>query len=163
MDKTSLATSREVLIEGRVYDVTNLRHPGGSVINFYAGKGIDATQAFQSFHRQSKKARKYLESLPSRPADANVVEKNLLPGQAELLADFDELRRELEAEGYFKPSVPHVVYRCLEVLLMYLAGGYLVLHDHVVAGVCLMGLAQGRAGWLMHEGGHYSLTGDSKF
>ena len=40
----------EVLIEGRLYDVSNMKHPGGSVIKFYAGKDIDATQAFANFH-----------------------------------------------------------------------------------------------------------------
>jgi len=39
----------EILIDGRVYDVTNFKHPGGSVIKFYAGKGIDATEAFTPF------------------------------------------------------------------------------------------------------------------
>ena len=83
----------------------------------------------------------------------------MLPGQAELLADFEELYRELEAEGMFKPSIPHVIYRCAEILIMYLIGGYLVLHDNIVFGIGLMALAQGRCGWVMHEAGHYSLTG----
>jgi cytochrome b involved in lipid metabolism len=102
---------KEVFIGGRMYDVARFKHPGGRIINYYAGRGIDATQAFQSFHLRSKKARKYLDSLPSRPADAEEVERNLLPGQKELLADFELLHRQLEAEGLFKPSIPHVVYR----------------------------------------------------
>jgi len=157
------AAKKEVLIEGRMYDVTNMKHPGGSVIDFYAGKDIDATQAFESFHVQSKRAKKYLDSLPSRPADAKKIEKNLLPGQAELLADFDKLHRELEAEGMFKSSIPHVIYRCSEILLLYLIGGYLILHNNIAIGVILMAVAQGRCGWLMHEGGHCSLTGNVKF
>jgi hypothetical protein len=155
----STAERKEVLIEGRMYDITNLRHPGGSIINFYAGKGIDATQAFQSFHKQSKKARKYLNNLPSSPVDVKEVERSLLPGQADLLEDFNKLHRELEAEGLFEPSMSHVVYRCVEILVMYLVGGYLALHGNVILGIMLMAVAQGRCGWLMHEGGHYSLTG----
>ena len=152
---------KEVLIEGRLFDVTNLKHPGGSIINFYAGKGIDASQAFASFHLQSRKAKKYLDNLPCRPADAENLEKNLIPGQADLLADYEKLRRELEADGMFKPSLTHVIYRCTEILLMYLVGGYLALHNNVIPGILLMAVAQGRCGWLMHEGGHYSLTGKS--
>jgi cytochrome b involved in lipid metabolism len=56
----------KVYIDGRYYDVTNMRHPGGSVINFYSGKEIDASEAFMNFHIRSKKAKKLLASLPSR-------------------------------------------------------------------------------------------------
>ena len=84
----------EVLIDGRFYDVSKMKHPGGSVIKFYAGKGIDATQAFDNFHIRSKKAKKILEHLPSRPAQKSEMEKNLLPGQASLLEDFNQLTRD---------------------------------------------------------------------
>ena len=43
-------TKLEVLIDGKLYNVTDFKHPGGSVIKFYAGKGIDATEAFNNFH-----------------------------------------------------------------------------------------------------------------
>lgn len=150
---------KEVLIDGRFYDVTNLKHPGGSVIDFYAGKGIDATQAYDQFHMRSKKALKYLNSLPSRAADKAVVEKNLLPGQAELLADFKKLTKELEDEGMFKPSIPHIIYRIAEVVLLYAVGIYLVQNRNFFFGILSMAIAQGRCGWLMHEGGHISMTG----
>ena len=74
-NKSTIAKSDEkveVLIDGRFYDVTNMKHPGGSVINFYAGKGIDATQAYNNFHVRSKKAKKYMDALPSREADQKV-------------------------------------------------------------------------------------------
>jgi hypothetical protein len=84
----------EVLIDGRFYDVSKMKHPGGSVIKFYAGKGIDATQAFDNFHIRSKKAKKILDHLPSRVADKKETEQNLLPGQASLLEDFNQLTRD---------------------------------------------------------------------
>lgn len=84
----------EVLIDGRFYDVSKMKHPGGSVIKFYAGKGIDATQAFDNFHIRSKKAKKILDHLPSRIADKKETEQNLLPGQASLLEDFNQLTRD---------------------------------------------------------------------
>ena len=34
---------------GKLYDITNLKHPGGSIINYYNGdpnKPIDATEGF---------------------------------------------------------------------------------------------------------------------
>ena len=63
---SSILINKQVYIDGRYYDVTNRRHPGGSVINFYSGKEIDASEAFMNFHIRSKKAKKYLASLPSR-------------------------------------------------------------------------------------------------
>jgi fatty acid desaturase 2 (delta-6 desaturase) len=156
----SSGEKKEVLIDGRLYDVSEMKHPGGTIIDFYAGKGIDASQAFMNFHVRSKKAKKFLDSLPSRPADQKVVKANLLPGQSELLADFDQLTRDLEAEGFFKPNVTHIVYRLAEVLALYLVGGYLALNGQIIIGIVLMAISQGRCGWLMHEGGHYSLTGN---
>ena len=81
----------EVLIHGRFYDVTNLKHPGGSVIKFYKVRvshpvkvsistakilraaicwqgGEDATQAFDNFHFRSQKAKKWMATMPSRSA-----------------------------------------------------------------------------------------------
>jgi fatty acid desaturase len=154
--KGSDATT-EVLVNGRYYDVTNLRHPGGSVIKFYAGKGIDATQAFDNFHVRSKKALKMLNSLPSREAKA---EKEALPGQAALLADFKEFTAQLEKEGYFKPDYVHIVYRLAEIFFMHAIGAYLLFSGYYYTGIVILGIVSGRCGWLMHEGGHYSLTGN---
>lgn len=154
---------KEVLIDGFLYDVSGLKHPGGSVIDFYAGKEIDATQAFENFHIRSAKAQKYLKNLPSRPADQKKIKENSLPGQQELLKDFEELTNQLIKEGYFKPSLAHAFYRIAEVVLLYVVGAYLVLYNNIPAGIFLMAIGQGRCGWLMHEGGHYSLTGKTLF
>lgn len=159
-DKTTVAGEKmEVLIGGRFYDVTNLKHPGGSVINYYAGKEIDATEAFDNFHLRSKKAKKMMEHLPSREADNKKIAKNALPGQLALLEDFEKLTRELEKEGFFKPNLMHATYRILEILVLYGAGFWLLLNGQIVLGLVSMAIAQGRCGWLMHEAGHYSLTG----
>jgi fatty acid desaturase len=141
----------EVLIDGTYYDVTNMKHPGGSVINFYAGKGIDATQAFDSFHIHSKTASKYLKALPSRKPTKKVV-------SSALLKDFDILNKDLEKEGYFKPNYFHITYRIAEVLLMHVLGYYMLASGYYYSGAAMLGVASGRCGWLMHEGGHYSLT-----
>jgi hypothetical protein len=147
---------KEVLIDGRLYDVTNLKHPEGNVINFYAGKNIDASQAFTNFHIRSKKAKKYLDSLPSRDAKK---EPDQITGQTSLLEDFDKLTRELEAEGFFKPNIPHVIFRLTELILLHVVGYFLFTRVNLFAGIAVLGIASGRCGWLMHEGGHYSLTG----
>lgn len=141
---------KEVLIGDSLYDVTNMKHPGGSVIDFYSGKGIDATEAFDNFHIHSKTARKYLKALPSRKAPKLV--------SSALVKDFHILKDELEAEGFFKPSYLHVFYRIAELLVMHAIGLHLVFNGWYYSGISILGVASGRCGWLMHEGGHYSLT-----
>lgn len=156
---------KEILIEDRIYDITEFasKHPGGRIINFQAG--TDATAAFREFHSRSKKARAVLKTLlpKSRIATAEDL-KHFSAGGEALLKDFEQLRTELENEGYFKPSLVHVVYRISELLLMHASGVYcLIWGSHVAVqclGVLLLGIAQGRCGWFMHEGGHNSLTGN---
>ena len=48
---------RWVRVDDVEYDVTNFKHPGGSVI-FYmlSNTGADATEAFKEFHMRSPKA-----------------------------------------------------------------------------------------------------------
>jgi cytochrome b involved in lipid metabolism len=91
-DAPAAGGKKEVLIDGRFYDVTNMKHPGGSVINYYVGEGADATQAYNEFHIRSKRAKKFLDALPSRPAEKKELPK--LPGQQALLDDFNKLHRD---------------------------------------------------------------------
>jgi fatty acid desaturase len=153
---------KEILIEGKIYDVDGFRHPGGSIIKFYAGKELDASQAFANFHIRSTKARKLLATLPSRPAPALTIQRvnNQQPGQASLLADFDALMNDLKTEGFFEPAPLHVAYRLSEIVLLHVLGMYLLLNGSMYLGLIVLGIVQGRCGWLMHEGGHYSLTGN---
>nr|A4KDP0.1 RecName: Full=Acyl-lipid (8-3)-desaturase; AltName: Full=AN Delta(5)-fatty-acid desaturase; AltName: Full=Acyl-lipid 5-desaturase; AltName: Full=Delta-5 desaturase [Rebecca salina]ABL96295.1 delta-5 desaturase [Rebecca salina] len=149
---------KELVIGDRAYDVTNFvkRHPGGKIIAYQVG--TDATDAYKQFHVRSAKADKMLKSLPSRP-----VHKGYSPRRADLIADFQEFTKQLEAEGMFEPSLPHVAYRLAEVIAMHVAGAALIWHGYTFAGIAMLGVVQGRCGWLMHEGGHYSLTGNIAF
>jgi hypothetical protein len=115
----SLDATKELLIEGRVYDVEHFikRHPGGSVIKLQLG--TDASDAFRAFHLRSAKAHKMLRTLPSRAVETGY--------EADALSrDFEELRLALLAEGYFEPDPAHVAYRFAEVLAMYAAGFALI-------------------------------------
>mmetsp|Transcript_19932 Transcript_19932/g.53674 ORF Transcript_19932/g.53674 Transcript_19932/m.53674 type:complete len:424 (+) Transcript_19932:34-1305(+) len=145
---------KELVINGRAYDVTAFakRHPGGKIINYQVG--TDATDAYVQFHNRSPKADKVLKSLPSRP-----MHKGYEPRRAELIKDFQQLTKDLETEGFFEPSYRHVVWRLFEVVAMHVAGAALMWHGYTFAGIAMLGCVQGRCGWLMHEGGHYSLTG----
>ena len=190
----------EILIDGRVYDVTNFatRHPGGSIIKF--ANGTDASASFHGFHFRSSAARKMLKSLPSREATAADAGRFYVGGETDdggraMLADFARLREELVAEGFYEPDYWHTAFRLTELVLMHVVGYLLCFraaqtvdalglpsldsfagqvplavvglalgdlysaHAAFWSGMCLLGLAQGRCGWYMHEGGHYSLTG----
>lgn len=159
MEPAALAKTfarRYVVIEGVEYDVTDFKHPGGTVI-FYAlsNTGADATEAFKEFHHRSRKARKALAALPSRPAKTAKVD------DAEMLQDFAKWRKELERDGFFKPSPAHVAYRFAELAAMYALGTYLMYARYVVSSVLVYACFFGaRCGWVQHEGGHSSLTGN---
>ena len=152
---SSIDAEKEMIINGVVYDVSAFvkRHPGGKVITYQLGS--DASDAYNNFHLRSKKAAKMLASLPSRPVDAD-YEKDALS------KDFEELRQQLLQEGYFEPNLAHVAYRIGEVIAMYAASLVLIWGGRWWTGMLMMGIAQGRCGWLQHEGGHYSLTGNIK-
>ena len=76
--------------------------------------------------------------------------------------EFAQFRRQLEEEGWFEPAPLHVAYRVLEVVAMHLLGVYLFTTAAWPLGFLVLGIVEGRCGWLMHEGGHYSLTGVPK-
>jgi fatty acid desaturase 2 (delta-6 desaturase) len=72
------------------------------------------------------------------------------------------LHKELLDEGYFEPSYGHILYRVVDLMALGALAFWLYFFDSFGAkllGVFLMGIMGGRGGWLMHEGGHFSLTG----
>lgn len=139
-------------------------HPGGSIIDFYAG--TDATEAWKEFHSRSLKAKEWLDKLPYTTHT---------PNREAMVQDFQELRAQLEKEGYFKPQPQHIAYRFAELILMHWVGFYLMTNGWTylgiefvsqflsVSGLFIFSIANGRCGWLMHEGGHGSLTGNPTF
>jgi fatty acid desaturase 2 (delta-6 desaturase) len=166
------ARKSTLLIDGELYDASNFNHPGGSIIKFLSTGAdeapLDASNAFREFHCRSGKAAKYLQALPKlgRPGAARYESKEAARREA-LTRDFVALRAELVAEGRFDASWVHVALRVGEVALLF-AGSFWLLAQRgspalVALGVALNGLAQGRCGWLMHEGGHYSMTGRIAF
>jgi hypothetical protein len=117
--------ANEVIYDGRYYDTTTLRHPGGSIIKFYSGKEIDCTEAFDNFHVRSKKAKKMMDLLPSRAMNIKLKNKESIKGQNALLDDYNKLTQELHNEGLFNPDPVHVLFRCLEIIVMH--GNYILL------------------------------------
>ncbi|KEG11593.1 putative delta-5 fatty acid desaturase [Trypanosoma grayi] len=151
----------EVLINGRLYDCRNFKHPGGSVLRFFCGSG-DATETFMEFHMRMPKAAKQLQQLPSRPAPEWIGEDLKETARLKKLSrDFNNLRTEFVQEGMYDPSYLHVFYRLGELVVMHALGLYLLLWTPYWIPACvLLGIAEGRCGWVEHEGGHHSLFGN---
>jgi len=145
---------KTILIGEYEYNITDFKHPGGSVIN-YMTNGQDATQAFQEFHYRSKTAHLILKSLP------HVPRTNYDSTDKDMIADFAEFRKSLETRGFFKPSTMHVCYRVFEIVALYLFASYMIRYN-IFVSLFLFGLVGGRCGWIQHEGGHNSLTGNIK-
>jgi len=148
-----------VRIEDVEYNVSGFKHPGGSVINYMiTANGADATDAFREFHYRSKKAKKYLKSLDSRPATTPVYKPKSTDAQID--ADFKIWRKQLEDEGFFDPSPAHAVYRLVELAAIFALSMFLLYKGFIVLGVVTLALFSGRCGWVQHEGGHGSFTGN---
>jgi len=152
-----------IIINGYSYDIINFKHPGGNVINFMT-QGQDATNAFEEFHYRSKKANIILESLPHTLIDTQIISDNITINtnlDIDILKDFKIFRKSLESRGFFKPSYSHVFYRIFELVLIYAISVYMIPYN-IYISIALFGLFGGRCGWLQHEGGHNSLTGNIK-
>jgi fatty acid desaturase len=149
-----------VRIADTEYDITNFKHPGGSVINYMlTSLGADATETFREFHMRSKKAQIMLRSLPKKLVGARNLDKH----ESQLLEAFNKFRKELHMEGFFDTSVFHVVFRVVEVLCIFALGIYLFSLQGAIyktLAMAVLGIFGGRCGWLQHEGGHNSLTGN---
>jgi len=144
-----------IFIDGIWYDVTEFvkTHPGGSVINHYIGQ--DASTVYKEMHRRSKKSKIILKKLP-------IVERNTNPSdKTEMLDDFALWRRTLEERGFFKTSASHTSYRMIELFSMFLLGTWLMSMQYKILAVIIYGVFGARCGWVQHEAGHKSLTGNA--
>ncbi|CAL8122104.1 unnamed protein product [Orchesella dallaii] len=170
--KVDLATPRkEIVYDGNYYDVTDFikRHPGGEqIMGYFAIPGEDATLAIQQFHARSfNKVEGIMKSLKSRPVTESPddpLDKATREKNKALTEDFTKLYKELKAEGIFDPSYTHITYRIVELLVFTVVGLYIITQYPNTLGKCfgviVLSMAQGRAIWIFHEGGHYSLTGN---
>ena len=85
----SSSDSRDTIrIEGKTYDITDFKHPGGSIIN-YVKNTSDATDAFREFHyRSSEKVNRVLQSLPKYEAEDEDEGADSKLGICEFLKNF---------------------------------------------------------------------------
>jgi fatty acid desaturase 2 (delta-6 desaturase) len=145
---------KKIIIGEYEYDITNFKHPGGTVIN-YMTNGQNATEAFNEFHFRSKKARAVLDSLPKKRLDVPH------PEDREILDDFKKFRQSLVDRGFFKPSYINIAYRIIELGGIFAFATYMI-PKSILISTMAFGLFGGRCGWIQHEGGHNSLMGNMR-
>ena len=93
------------------------------------------------------------------------LERETASRHTALTEDFLHLYQEFVSEGLFAPSPRHIIYRLSELVIFAALGVFLLGQEGWISrilGIICFALFQGRSGWLMHEGGHHSLTGNSK-
>ena len=162
-------SSQTICIEGVTYDITDFKHPGGNIIN-YAKNTADATDVFNEFHHRSHLAKKLLRSLPvyraeddaaddAAPAPAPVDE--LTQHQKEMTNDYREMRATLVEQGLFEPDYIHVYFRLLELAFFFTLGTGLAAYN-IYASVFSFVAFKTRCGWVQHECGHLSFTGNRR-
>ena len=156
-----------ILIDGTTYDITEFKHPGGSIIN-YAKNAGDATDVFREFHYRSPIARNVLRSLPEYncgpepvPAHALAPEFQMTQRQQDMTADFREMRTNLVNQGCFEPDYIHVYFRLLEIAFYFGMGAWLASYN-IYASMLSFIVFKTRCGWAMHECGHLSFTGNKR-
>jgi fatty acid desaturase len=147
-----------IYIDGNWYDVSNFKHPGGTVIKHYYDN--DATEVFYSFHYRSSKAKAILKSLPkleSTEIPLLEVYENT-DTNIEMLKDFNVWRQSLIDRGFFLPSYIHITYRLSELIGLFSFATYMVYNNQFILSLLIYGLFSGRCGWVQHECGHISFT-----
>lgn len=156
-----------ILIDGTTYDITEFKHPGGSIID-YAKNAGDATEVFREFHYRSPIARNVLRSLPEYncgpepiPAHALAPEFQMTQRQQDMTADFREMRTNLVNQGCFEPDYIHVYFRMLELAFYFGMGAWLAPYN-IYASLLSFIVFKTRCGWVQHECGHVSFTGNKR-
>jgi fatty acid desaturase len=152
-----------ITIDGVTYDVTDFKHPGGSIIN-YVKNTADATEVFREFHhRSSDRVNKVLQSLPTYPESAPpfAPEHAMTDHQKAMTTDFREMREKFVTQGLFEPDYIHVYFRLLEIAFYFGMGTWLASYN-IYASILSFIAFKTRCGWVQHECGHLSFTGNKR-
>ena len=161
METVDPAPRDTITIDGATYDITEFKHPGGSIIN-YVKNTADATEVFREFHhRSSDRVNKVLQSLPIYPESAPPPPLVAPEHQKAMTADFREMRTKLVAQGLFEPDYIHVYFRMLELAFYFGMGTWLASYN-IYASILSFIAFKTRCGWVQHECGHVSFTGNKR-
>ncbi|CAI5997781.1 unnamed protein product [Closterium sp. NIES-65] len=144
-----------VVVQNKVYDVSNFadQHPGGRVIYLMAGR--NATDVFAVFHKPSTST--FLSTLYIGDLKDSEVEPT-----GDLLKDFRDLRASFEAKGYFKCSPAYYLFKVLSTFAIVAASIAIIMWTSdprwVLVSAVLLGLFFQQVGWLSHDFLHHQVS-----
>ena len=142
-----------IRIDSQWYDCSGWAkaHPGGERwIRWFDGR--DATGVFYALHSYgpngSSLAADRLARLPKCDPPAELH----LPSAREIDVNcsYQELRRQLEEQGYFERSAWREAWALVQVVPFYVVGTG-VAYSHPVLATVLLGVGMQQAGWLAHD------------
>ncbi|XP_076972356.1 fatty acid desaturase 2-like protein FADS2B [Tamandua tetradactyla] len=157
-----------LVINRKVYNVTSWarRHPGGHrVLNHYAGE--DATDVFRAMHLNLDIVRLYLKPLligELAPEEPN-QERNK---NSQLVEDFQELRRSLEAMNMFKANMGFFFLHLAQILILEALAWLTLCHfgsgwTVTIFISLLLTVSQAQSSFLQHDIGHLTMFQTSKW
>ena len=158
---------KTITIDGTTYDITKFDHPGGSIIGYATGLE-DASDTFREFHARSKSAKTVLNALPKIENEnenendneyENVTANANNQFHSDMIRDYRDMRTTLTNIGCFEPDPIHAYFRLLELAFFFGLGVWLAPYN-IYASMLAFILFKTRCGWVQHEGGHLSLTGN---
>ncbi|XP_062053408.1 fatty acid desaturase 2-like protein FADS2B [Lepus europaeus] len=157
-----------LVISRKVYNVTAWadRHPGGRrILNHYAGE--DATDVFRAMHLEHDVVQLYLKPLligelaPEEPSQ----ERNK---NSQLVEDFQELRRTLEAMNMFDANLGFFFLHLAQILILEVLAWLIPYHfgngwTVTIFVAFLLTVSQAQSSFLQHDIGHLSIFKKSKW
>jgi fatty acid desaturase 2 (delta-6 desaturase) len=159
----STKKDRWIVIEKRVYDVTNwVKHPGGqTVLNNYAGQ--DATEAFRALHLDIVLVRKYMKTFYIGDVIEDEEESSVDAKDDQALKDdFEQLRQKAISKKLFQSSRFFYIMCGLHVLALEFAAYFVLFRFGTswlpyLTTLILYIIAEAQCGWIQHDFGHLSV------
>lgn len=141
--------AKSVIIRGVTYDITSFSkiHPGGNVITFY--DGLDATDAFDTFHVHSTKANLMLKSLRIKGVNVN-----------ENKSSFETMVQSWKDQGLYHTNYYSFLIWGGVVSLITFLGLWLQMLGYPICGGIITGVGWGQCGFVQHHAGHLGFTGN---
>lgn len=137
-------------IHNITYDVTSFvnKHPGGNIIKFY--DGLDATDAFNTFHFKSHSVATILKSLPIvKYYDMNKTND----------VDFEEMVKKWREKNLFEGQEIKFIIWAFVIFLITITGGIIQVYDYPILGGIITGIGWAHCGFVQHHAGHRAFTG----
>jgi len=142
-----------IVVDDKVYDITNFAHshPGGKVIYYYRGE--DATDVVYSFHPDLEKTKKFMKNLYI--GELSEADKKARPA---VVTEFRQLREQLRKENKYALIWYFYVLHLLSIVAMEILAYFTYYYTRSIwLTAAILCVSQIQAGWLQHDFGHCSV------